>query len=163
MQPAPMLEQQGGPCLQAHVDSRDPLLAGAQRIAASVRGGASNPASCPGMQCGPETHLPHLQRMPQVPAFIMIISPICRPAAVQSTVKNFVNGMDSVVSGFSSLLNTLASDINFLQLCAPSHDLTAVCSCMGYGPGGIILAACGMCLGRATRSCSNACDYLLTA
>ncbi|PRW60360.1 cysteine-rich surface [Chlorella sorokiniana] len=36
--------------------------------------------------------------------------------AAQSTVKNFVNGIDNVVSGFSTLLNTLANDINFLTL-----------------------------------------------
>lgn len=36
--------------------------------------------------------------------------------AAQSTVKNFINGIDNVVSGFSSLLNTLANDINFLTL-----------------------------------------------
>lgn len=35
---------------------------------------------------------------------------------MQTTVKNFVNGIDNVVSGFSSLLNTLATDIDFLQL-----------------------------------------------
>lgn len=38
------------------------------------------------------------------------------PLLVQSTVKNFINGIDNVVSGFSSLLNTLANDINFLTL-----------------------------------------------
>ena len=31
-------------------------------------------------------------------------------------MKNFVDGIDNVVSGFSSLLNTLANNINFLTL-----------------------------------------------
>ncbi|KAI7842843.1 hypothetical protein COHA_003588 [Chlorella ohadii] len=43
--------------------------------------------------------------------------------AAQTTVKNFVNGIDNVVSGFSSLLNTLATDIDFLQLNALTVNL----------------------------------------